>query len=70
MLVVGTVVRRIERKMNDILDFVRVALVLLFTITTYVLVVQVANDTTCASLGSDSQVVGKWLIRAISLCWW
>ena len=56
--------------MNDILDYIRVVLVLLVTIVMYVLVVQVANDLTCATLGSESQVVGKWFIRAISLCWW
>ena len=55
--------------MNDILDYVRVALVLLVTIVMYVLVMQAANDLTCPTLGSDSQVVGKWLIRALSLCW-
>ena len=54
--------------MNDVLDYVRIALAISFTIVMYVIVMQAANDLTCATLGSESQVVGKWFIRIISLC--
>ena len=55
--------------MNDVLDYVRVVLVLLVTIVMYVLVMQVANDVTCPSLDRHASL-GSGFIKFISLCWW
>ena len=55
--------------MNDIMSVVGPFLVIAITIVMYVLVVQAMNNGTCITLGDDSQVVGKSLIRFLALCW-
>ena len=54
---------------NIILGYIITALAMATTIFLYVLVIQAVNDMACASAGSDMQVVGKWLIKALAMCW-
>ena len=58
--------------MNDInvvVGYIITALAIVTTVFLYVLVTQAVNDMACASVGSDTQVVGRWLVRALALCW-
>lgn len=56
--------------MNIIAGYIITALAMVTTIFLYVLVIQAVNDMACASLGSDSQLIGKWVVRALAMCWW
>ena len=57
--------------MNDLTNVIRPFLVILLAIVMYVVVVQLTNDSACASLDKPYSVVaGKWLIKALALCWW
>lgn len=59
--------------MNDInvvVGYIITALAIVTTIFLYVLVIQAVNDMACASLDKPYSVVaGKWLVRALALCW-
>ena len=56
---------------NDILTYMKIALVIVFGFFAYVFITQALNDATCASMERvSSPIIGKELIQFLALCWW
>ncbi len=55
--------------MNDILGYISTAMVILFTLAVYLLIVPIVNDGACASLELHKPL-GKTFIQILFVCWW
>ena len=56
---------------NDIVAYMKIALVVLFAFFVYAFITQALNEATCASMERvNSSIAGKELIQFLALCWW
>ena len=57
--------------LNDVVTYMKIALVVVFAFFAYVFITQALNEATCASMERvNSPIVGKELIQFLALCWW
>ena len=57
--------------MADIVSYIKMALVVVFTFLLYAFITHALNEATCASLDRGvTPVIGKGLVKFLSLCWW
>ena len=57
--------------LNDVVTYMKIALVVVFAFFAYVFITQALNEVTCASMERvNSPIVGKELIQFLALCWW
>ena len=56
---------------NDILAYMKIAMVIVFGFFAYVFITQALNEATCVSMERvNSPIIGKELIQFLALCWW
>lgn len=56
---------------NDIVVYMKIALVIVVAFFMYVFITHGLNEAICTSLANPgSQIAGKGVMRFLALCWW